>query len=697
MKKLLSLIIPLFLLSACTSVFDKSLNEALRTNAVGNDNVFYATLEESGEAAALTKVYTDKDMRVLWNADDRISIFNKINSNQEYRFLGKTGDNAGEFKPVSPDAPEGSSLPYVYAVYPYLPATGIDSEGRISLTLPASQTYQENSFGPSANAMVSVTEDNHLQFKNVGGYLSFKLYYLYGTGVSVKSITLKGNNHEKLAGAAVVTMSPGGTPLVTMSSEATESVTLTCDEAVALSYEPDNYTEFWFVLPPTDFTKGFTITVFDDKGDVFRKSTHTAISIHRNTISRMKPIGVVPVNPVWSLIGDWSVWSEDMFMAEIQPGIWTSPRIDCSEGIQFKIRYGENWEYNLGGHFQTFGTPFTGVYDGENISVSGAQCIQVTLDINDWDNPSITINQVEPQVWSVIGNFNDWADDLVMTETTFNVWTSPTFTTRPSNDTGFRVRLNKAWDTVFGGTFGAFGTPFPAFQSGADIVVGDDKSVQVTLDLTDADHPSITVNEVAKPVTWSLIGAFNGWNDDLFMSETNPGIWVSPFFTTAEDDDGFVIRRDSDWDISFGGSFVEFNTPFAAANGVNIQVGNKQDVKVKLDLTDPDNPMITVSKSPVNAWSVIGSFNGWLDDLVMTETEPGIWVSPDFDDGDFPNFKLRFNGNWENNLGGNFAAYGTPFPAVAGGDNIAPDTRAVVRVTLNLTVSGSPTITVSKP
>lgn len=696
MKRFLYLIIPLLLLAACTTEFDKSLNEAPRTNAAGNDDVFYATLENSGEVTSFTKVFTDKDLRVLWNADDRISIFNKINSNQEYRFLGKTGDNAGEFTSVSGDAPEGSSLPYVYAVYPYLLATGIDGEGRISLTLPASQAYQENSFGPGANAMVSVTEDNHLLFKNAGGYLSFKFYYQYGTGVSVKSITIKGNNHEKLAGAAIVTMAPGGTPVVNMSGEATESVMLTCDKAVALGEGPDNYTEFWFVLPPTNFTKGFTVTVVDDEGNVFRKSTSTAVSIRRNTLSRMEPIRVVPVNPVWSLIGDWSVWSEDTYMTETEPGIWTSPRIDCTGGVQFKIRYGESWEYNLGGHFQAFGTPFTGFYDGENISITGAQCIQVILDINDWNNPLITINQVEPQIWSVIGNFNDWADDLVMTETAPNVWTSPAFTTRPSNDTGFRVRLNKAWDTVFGGTFGAFGTPLPAIQSGENIVVGDSKSVQVTLDLRDPDHPAITVNEIALPATWSLIGAFNDWNDDLLLEETTPGIWVSPSFTTADADNGFVIRRNRGWDIFFGGNFVEFGTPFAAENAVNIQVGNKQNIKVKLDLTDPDAPMITVSKSPENAWSVIGAFNGWQDDLVMTETEPGIWVSPAFDTGDFTDFKLRFSGNWENNLGGTFVAYGTPFPAVAGGDNITLDTRAVVRVTLNLTVPDSPTITVTK-
>ena len=699
MKNLLYLLLPLLALAACTSGIDNSLNVAIQGKVAGdNANLFYATVEGPVNADSRTKVFADQDMRVLWNADDRISIFNKMCYNQEYAFLGQTGDNAGEFSPVDGN-PEGSSLPYIYAVFPYRAGTGIDENGHISMTLPENQAYLENSFGLNANTMVSVTEDNLLRFKNACGYLSFKLY---GNNVSVKSITLKGKNHEKLAGPAVVTMALNGTPAITMQDGATESVTLICSNYVTQESSAEKYTEFWFVIPPTDFTKGFTVTITDRYNCTFVKSTDNAISVRRNTISRMSPVQIEDDNAVWSIIGSFSAWADDLTMTETEPGIWVSPGFDCTGSDQFKLRFHGDWTVNLGGVFVSFGDPFSAAYDGQNILVGSNQHIQVKLDVTDKDNPTITINPSEPAVWSVIGDFNAWSADLNMTETKLNVWVSPAFSTTESNDGGFKLRLNGAWDHSLGGTFTAFDTPFSAVESGDQIVVGDNKNIQVTLDKTDPAHPTITVTEVAKPVTWSIIGSFNDWNNDLFMEETAPGIWESPVFSTAEDNDqGFQIRRDCAWTIHYGGSFVEFGTPFAAddsPNGiVNINVGNKQRIKVRLDLTDPDNPMITVLKSPENAWSVIGFFCDWTYDLVMEQTSPGIWESPEFDAGDLPQFKLRFDGDWTTNLGGEFVSYGTPFAAVSGGNNITLETRAVVKVTLNLTDSENPTITITKP
>ena len=139
--------------------------------------------------------------------------------------------------------------------------------------------------------MVSVTSDNKLMFRNVGGYLSFKLY---GEGVSVKRITLKGNNGEKLAGKATITMPVDGTPTVEMQQDITESITLTCETPVVLGSDADHYTEFWLVVPPTSFSQGFTVTVTDALGGTFIKKTTNELVIERNKLARMAPLKVVP-------------------------------------------------------------------------------------------------------------------------------------------------------------------------------------------------------------------------------------------------------------------------------------------------------------------------------------------------------------------------------------------------------------------
>lgn len=294
MKKHIFFLLSLLACTACTSEYDAVMKNASQANNVGDDNAFYATIERTGEADGQTKVFADNQMRVLWNADDRITVFNKNNRNMQYRFTGETGANAGSFEQVTPDEIGlWFDMDNIYSVYPYNENMIIFSEGVISMTLPAEQIYLKDSFGRGANTMVSVTEDNTLLFRNVGGFISFKLY---GSGVNVKSITFRGNNHEKLAGESSVTMTLGGTPTVNMQYYSTEELTLTCETPVTLNGEADHFTEFWFVLPPTDFTKGFTITVTDDQGGIFVKSTASSISVPRNHIRRMSPIQVVPKN-----------------------------------------------------------------------------------------------------------------------------------------------------------------------------------------------------------------------------------------------------------------------------------------------------------------------------------------------------------------------------------------------------------------
>ena len=287
-KKLYSLATLMLLLAACTNAIDNVENLRLRTEGNSNAPVFYATIEGGDDAT--TKVFADEQMRVLWNADDRISLFNMTTGNQQYQFQGEDGDNAGSFAYDS-GSQSGATLDHIYSVYPYSDGTTISNDGVLSVTLPAKQTYKDNSFGIGANTMVSVTDNTKLLFRNVGGYLSFKFY---GEGVSIKSITLKGNNGEKLAGKASITMNVGGTPTATMQNDATETITLTCEKPVVLGATADEYTEFWLVVPPTSFTKGFTVTVTDAVGGTFEVVTNKTQTITRNRLNRMSPIQVVP-------------------------------------------------------------------------------------------------------------------------------------------------------------------------------------------------------------------------------------------------------------------------------------------------------------------------------------------------------------------------------------------------------------------
>ena len=261
---------------------------------ITDDPVFYASIEEPGDP--VTRVFADSQLRVLWNADDRVSIFNKSTYNWQYRFDGQDGDNAGAFKKIpTDDFITSNPLEYVYSVYPYNENTRISNDGAMTVYLPAEQSYRENSFGLGDNTMIAIAEDNELMFKNLCGYFAIKLY---GDNVSVSSITLKGNNNEPLAGKATVVAQTDAAPTLQMdSAEATRELTLTCATPVTLGTSAETATTFWFVIPPTTFANGFTITVRDPDNCVFEKTATNSLEIKRTTLKKSAALKVRMINP----------------------------------------------------------------------------------------------------------------------------------------------------------------------------------------------------------------------------------------------------------------------------------------------------------------------------------------------------------------------------------------------------------------
>ena len=275
--------IPLALLATSCTVEEPAISEPFEPVKM------FASIETVDDSS--TKVYADENLKVRWDADDRISIFNKNTYNNQFRFLGETGANSGEFEQVEP-AGSGNALANIYSVYPYRAETAMAGEGEMTLQLPSEQIYKADTFGPGANTMVSATTDKFLVFKNLCGYLVLKLY---GDNVSVQSIKLEGKHNEPLAGTVQVTAAVGEIPsIASFGTDASTSVTLTCPEPVTLGSTADAPTVFWLVVPPTTFSEGFKITVTDSNGSVFEKSASSALEIKRNTISRMKALEVVP-------------------------------------------------------------------------------------------------------------------------------------------------------------------------------------------------------------------------------------------------------------------------------------------------------------------------------------------------------------------------------------------------------------------
>ena len=255
---------------------------------------FYAVLDQPSSLE--TKVYVDDDLRLQWDDDDRISIYDEYTYGYHYKYVGDSGDGKGKFecfeKVATSSFVTGADMKdTVCAVYPYVKGLQIRPSKKTyieAFPLPAVQTYRENSLGRGANTMISMGKDENLAFKNVCGYLALKVY---GGNVTVSSITLKGNNSEMIAGKADIDVSLDAAPSLRRFVDGKYSITLECED-VKVGNTAGTATVFWLVVPPTKFEKGFTVTVEYNDEKEFVQTTSRSIEIKRSCLSRMVAFGV---------------------------------------------------------------------------------------------------------------------------------------------------------------------------------------------------------------------------------------------------------------------------------------------------------------------------------------------------------------------------------------------------------------------
>ncbi len=295
MKRIIlsALLVPL-LISSCHKVDADSAASADNRQAV----VFTATMEAIADDAAAvdTKTSMGNGGRVLWKQGDQVSMFSGSTINERYQVSddsdGKT--SATLYRVTSPGFVAGGELPVNVAFYPYAASAGIARKGQgayviSDLSLPATQNCALESFGNGAFPMVAVTSsalDNELLFKNVIGGLKL----LLKGNAAITSISVTGNNNEKLCGAAEITVSNTDLPSIKLTDAAASTVTLDCGDGVQL--EEETATAFIIALPPVTMTKGFTVTVTDSQDNQTEIKTNKAQTITRSNLLRMPAVTI---------------------------------------------------------------------------------------------------------------------------------------------------------------------------------------------------------------------------------------------------------------------------------------------------------------------------------------------------------------------------------------------------------------------
>ena len=236
-----------------------------------------------------TRVSVDEDYNVTWDEGDEISIFYRNTANLRFVLAGEPGGTSAVFKSAGGFG-IGERIPYLCGFYPYSADVKLTQDGDFSIEWPAEQVYAEHGYGPGANPMVAVSESDKLYFRSIGGYLVLPLW---GDKVAVESITLKGNGGEPLSGPATVYAGPSSAPSVYMGEDAGDQIVLVCKKPVLIGETEEDATPFWFVIPPTCFYEGFTISVLCTSGEVLEFSAEDqeeTYQVERNTLFSMDPL-----------------------------------------------------------------------------------------------------------------------------------------------------------------------------------------------------------------------------------------------------------------------------------------------------------------------------------------------------------------------------------------------------------------------
>ena len=372
----------------------------------------------------------------------------------------------------------------------------------------------------------------------------------------------------------------------------------------------------------------------------------------------------------WNIIGLNGDWENDV-LATNDGDLWTA-YITAEGDTEFKWRKDGLWDENYGGTFVALGEPFDAVAGGDNIKI-GAGFYKAVFDAA---NLKITISNGE--VWSLIGDFNEWSGDVDMTLTD-GLWVSPA----TKIEGGFKIRKNHDWTDNVGGTFAAVGTAFAAVPGGDNITVPAGNYV-VTYD---PEAATIVVDEVG----WGLVGTINGWGNtpDIVLKEE--GNFLVAKNVTLSADDEIKLRYNQDWADNRGGNSLVGIPVKAVPGGDNIKPGaGTYDVYYR-----PESEVIIVAEAGASLtyWGVVGTINGWgAPDILLYQNDEGKLESKEIEISSTDEIKIRVNEDWAENRGGTFANLGEAFAVENNGANIKVGRDAKITVVYD---AASETITIN--
>lgn len=211
---------------------------------------------------------------IIWDADDKIAIFDGANINV-FSLTSGAGNKNASFSGTAGEASE------YFAIAPFEASATAPSTANswISVNISHNQTIVGDHCVDS-KALVSTASaagTNNLEFSN-----QFALLKVTLERSDIMAVTLKGNNGESVAGTNHYIYAGDGAPRMDLSNAAQKEVDLIYKASSSASASAFPAGDYYIAIWPTTFSKGYSIILTDENGSKAVRATSTEQVFARN-------------------------------------------------------------------------------------------------------------------------------------------------------------------------------------------------------------------------------------------------------------------------------------------------------------------------------------------------------------------------------------------------------------------------------
>lgn len=251
----------------------ENLTEDFGIGGAKEVTIHASVAEQPVDTKSAIDEFGNEKVTFKWLAGDAISVF--FGDSEGSIFVTDVTASKAKFKGTigavmggGDDLTDETSL---WGVYPYDKNTTCDGSS-ITMTLPHEQGAAEETFADDLFPSIARSTNFTMAFYPVCGSIRFKV-----SDPEIVKVTLSGNNDEDLAGTATVSMPLGGAPVVDVISEGQKELVMKAPDGGC--FDTSKY--YYFVMYPTDFTEGLTITYYK-KGEKASYVLNSSVKLGRN-------------------------------------------------------------------------------------------------------------------------------------------------------------------------------------------------------------------------------------------------------------------------------------------------------------------------------------------------------------------------------------------------------------------------------